>query len=52
MSTPDPVQPPRDYSGIRRFFAGLMIEENIARKQDNVCLREMQKSSSSRSRSC
>lgn len=26
------------------FFAGLMIEENIARKQDNVCLREMQKS--------
>lgn len=26
------------------FFAGLMIEENIARRQDNVCLREMQKS--------
>lgn len=25
MSTPDPVQPPRDYSGIRRFFAGLMM---------------------------
>lgn len=26
------------------FFAGLMIEENIAEKQDNVCLREVQKS--------
>lgn len=26
------------------FFAGLMIEENICYKQDNVCLREVQKS--------
>ena len=27
-----------------RFFASLMIEENIQRKQDNVCLREIQRS--------
>lgn len=26
------------------FFAGLMIEENISQKLDNVCLREVQKS--------
>lgn len=26
------------------FFAGLMVEENICAKQDNVCLREVQKS--------
>lgn len=26
------------------FFAGLMIEENISDRQDNVCLREVQKS--------
>ncbi|HEU4708386.1 MAG TPA: PBSX family phage terminase large subunit [Methylophilaceae bacterium] len=26
------------------FFAGLMVEENIDRKLDNVCLREVQKS--------
>lgn len=25
MSTPNPAQPPRDYSGVRRFFAGLMM---------------------------
>jgi len=31
-------------SGKSHFFAELMIEENIAQKQDNVCLREIQKS--------
>jgi phage terminase large subunit len=31
-------------SGKSRFFAGLMVEENIAERQDNVCLREVQKS--------
>ncbi len=31
-------------SGKSRFFAGLMVEENISGKQDNVCLREVQKS--------
>ena len=25
MSTPDPAQPPQNYSGVRRFFAGLMM---------------------------
>lgn len=31
-------------SGKSHFFASLMIEENIAEKLDNVCLREVQKS--------
>lgn len=31
-------------SGKSHFFAELMIEENIAAKQDNVCLREIQRS--------
>lgn len=31
-------------SGKSHFFAELMIAENIAEKQDNVCLREIQKS--------
>lgn len=31
-------------SGKSHFFAELMIEENIVQKQDNVCLREIQKS--------
>jgi hypothetical protein len=25
MSTPDPNPPPSDYSGVRRFFAGLLM---------------------------
>lgn len=31
-------------SGKSNFFAELMIEENICEKQDNVCLREVQRS--------
>lgn len=31
-------------SGKSHFFAELMVEENIAQKLDNVCLREVQKS--------
>ena len=31
-------------SGKSHYFAGLMIEENIVEKLDNVCLREIQKS--------
>jgi phage terminase large subunit len=31
-------------SGKSHFFAELMVEENISQKQDNVCLREVQKS--------
>ena len=31
-------------SGKSHFFAELMVEENIVQKQDNVCLREIQKS--------
>ncbi len=31
-------------SGKSRFFAGLLVEENIAERMDSVCLREVQKS--------
>lgn len=47
-----PLLKPARYKGAKggrgaaksHFFAELMIEENIAEKQDNVCLREIQKS--------
>lgn len=48
----EPLLAPARYKGAHggrgsaksHFFAGLMVEENIAQQMDNVCLREVQKS--------
>jgi len=47
-----PLLSPARYKGVwggrgsskSHFFAGLMVEENIAKRLDNVCLREVQRS--------